>query len=131
MLGLLTPSRGTIRVDGNHIHERLHEWQRLIGYVPQLVYLIDDTLRRNIAIGIEDHQIDDGRIRTAVHMAQLDQLIPNLPDGLDTVLGERGIRLSGGERQRVAIARALYLDPEILVFDEATAAPSSRYRYAA
>jgi ABC-type bacteriocin/lantibiotic exporter with double-glycine peptidase domain len=97
-------------------------WQRLIGYVPQDTYLLDETLRRNIAFAVPDALIDEQRVARACTLAQLDDLIRQLPLGMDTPLGEDGARLSGGQRQRVAIARALYSDPAVLVFDEATAA---------
>lgn len=122
LLGLLRPSTGRITVDGVDMLTRLKAWQRKIGYVPQAVYLIDDTLRRNIAFGQLDEEIDERRLEAAVQMAQLHDVVAALPLGLATVVGERGIRLSGGERQRVAIARALYHEPELLVFDEATSA---------
>jgi len=120
VLGLLVPSRGRITADGVDIFAALSTWQSKIGYVPQAVHLTDDTLRRNIAFGFEDTRIEEDKVRSAVRMAQLDGLVDGLPRGLDTVVGERGVRLSGGERQRVAIARALYHQPQLLVFDEAT-----------
>jgi ABC-type multidrug transport system fused ATPase/permease subunit len=120
LLGLLEPSQGKLTVDGVDIRTNLRGWQANLGYVPQSIYLIDDTLRRNIALGIPDAEIDEARVRSSAALAQLEGLIGQLPAGLDTVVGERGVRLSGGERQRVAIARALYQAPEVLVFDEAT-----------
>jgi ATP-binding cassette subfamily C protein len=122
LLGLLHPTHGRILIDGVPLAGLERAWQRLIGYVPQDPYLLDDTLRRNIAFGIADAAIDDHRVARACSLAQLDELIRQLPDGMDTDLGEDGVRLSGGQRQRVAIARALYADPAVLVFDEATAA---------
>lgn len=122
LLGLLTPTTGRILVDGEPLAGRERAWQRLIGYVPQDPYILDDTLRRNIAFGVPDASIDEQRLTRACTLAQLDEFIRQLPEGVETTLGERGARLSGGERQRVAIARALYNDPAVLVFDEATAA---------
>ena len=120
VLGLLTPTSGTVRVDGIDIQSRLRSWQDQIGYVPQSIYLTDDTLRRNVAFGLADGQIDEAAVLRAIHAAQLDEFVAELPDGLDTLVGERGVRLSGGQRQRVGIARALYHDPPVLVLDEAT-----------
>ncbi len=108
-------------VDGIDLTGTSTPWKRRVGYVPQSVYLVDDTLRRNIALGIADREIDDERIRAVLAAAQLHEFIAELPDGLSTRVGERGVRLSGGERQRIAIARALYHDPDVLIFDEATA----------
>ncbi|HEX9368028.1 MAG TPA: ABC transporter ATP-binding protein [Vicinamibacterales bacterium] len=120
VLGLLPPTAGRILVDGHEISGASAPWKRRVGYVPQALFLIDDTLRRNIALGIRDDRIDDSRILEVVRMAQLHAFLAELPLGLETRVGERGIRLSGGERQRVAIARALYHDPDLIVFDEAT-----------
>jgi ATP-binding cassette subfamily C protein len=122
LLGLLTPTSGRITVDGRDIRTGLRSWQRRIGYVPQTTFLIDDSLRRNVAFGLADGQIDERRVENAVRMAQLSEVAAALPQKLDTLIGERGVRLSGGQRQRVAIARALYTEPEVLVFDEATSA---------
>jgi ABC-type multidrug transport system fused ATPase/permease subunit len=121
ILGLHTPSSGEIRIDGVPLLEIRRRWQDRIGYVPQSLYLIDDTLRRNIALGVPERDIDEGAVRDAVRTAQLERLVDGLDQGLDTEVGERGVRLSGGERQRVAIARALYHQPDVLVLDEATA----------
>jgi ATP-binding cassette, subfamily B, bacterial PglK len=125
LLGLLAPSAGRITVDGRDIRTALRSWQRHIGYVPQEPFLLDDTLRRNVAFGIADAEIDDRRVDSALRLAQLADFVATLSDRLDTLLGERGTRLSGGQRQRVAIARALYYEPEVLVFDEATSALDS------
>jgi ATP-binding cassette subfamily C protein len=120
ILGLLPPSSGRITIDGTDLATTTSPWKRRIGYVPQNLFLVDDTVRRNVALGLRDDEIDERRLRTVLATAQLEDFIAELPEGLDTLVGERGIRLSGGERQRVAIARALYHDPELIVFDEAT-----------
>ncbi len=125
LLGFVEPTSGRVSVDGVDIRRGLRSWRGKLGYVPQLVFLLDDSLRRNIAFAQADQDIDEERVRRAVHAAQLDEVIAALPKGLDSVVGERGARLSGGERQRVAIARALYPDPEVVVFDEATSALDS------
>ena len=122
MLGLIKPSAGQIIVDNIDIHRNLRIWQSQIGYVPQSIYLTDDTLRRNIAFGIPSDKIDDLALKDAVEAAQLSQFIGSLPLGLETIVGERGTRLSGGQRQRIGIARALYHRPSVLVLDEATSA---------
>jgi ATP-binding cassette subfamily C protein len=122
LLGLLSPTSGRVLIDGEPLAGRERAWQRQVGYVPQDVYLLDDTLRRNIAFGIPDGAIDERRLAAAVAQARLDEVVTALPHLLDTVVGENGVRMSGGQRQRVAIARALYHDPPVLVFDEATAA---------
>ncbi len=122
ILGLLIPQNGDIILDGTSIYPDLRAWQNLIGYVPQSIFLIDDTLERNIAFGVPDQLIDRQRLDKAIVAAQLEELVEQLPHGIDTMVGERGVLLSGGQRQRVGIARALYHEREILVFDEATAA---------
>jgi ATP-binding cassette, subfamily B, bacterial PglK len=122
MLGLLAPTRGRVLVDGRDIRDAARAWQSQIGYVPQDVWLVDDTLRRNVAFGVDPDRIDEDRVVEAVRIARLDGWVASLPDGLGTRVGERGVKLSGGERQRVAIARALYAGPRVLVFDEAMAA---------
>lgn len=121
-MGLLQPDAGCLRIDGVDVSGNLWGWQRHLGYVPQNIYLLDDTLRRNIAFGIEDGEIDAARVREVVRMAHLDEVVAALPEGLETRVGEQGVRLSGGQRQRVGIARALYRNPSVLVFDEATSA---------
>ena len=120
VLGLLTPNSGEVRVDGRHIHSHLRGWQSQIGYVPQSIFLSDDTLRRNVAFGLACAQIDEAAIWRTIRAAQLEEFVSSLPEGLDTLVGERGVRLSGGQRQRIGIARALYHDPDVLVLDEAT-----------
>ena len=122
VLGLLTPTSGKVKVDNKDIQTSLRGWQDQIGYVPQSVFLTDDTLRNNVAFGIPSNQIDEGAVTRAIQAAQLDAFVTGQPDGLDTVVGERGVRLSGGQLQRIGIARALYHDPPVLVLDEATSA---------
>jgi ABC-type multidrug transport system fused ATPase/permease subunit len=122
ILGLLEPTEGQILVDGIDVRGRLANWQRNIGYVPQNIYLTDDSLRRNIAFGVQDELIDEAALCRAMTAAQLDVFVADLPEGLDTLVGERGVRLSGGQRQRIGIARALYHAPVLLVLDEATSA---------
>ena len=122
ILGLLRPQNGSVEMDGKDIFTIPKTWSRTIGYVPQTVFLIDDTIRNNISFGIPKEEVSDEKIWEALEMAQLSEFVKNLPQQLDTVVGERGIKFSGGQRQRVAIARALYYNPAILVLDEATSA---------
>lgn len=120
LLGLLVPTSGSVAVDGIDIRDDVRGWQRLIGYVPQTIYLCDESIRRNIAFGVPADSIDDAAVHRALAAARLADFVASLPKGVETVVGERGARLSGGQRQRIGIARALYHNPELLVLDEAT-----------
>lgn len=122
ILGLLQPVEGNVIVDGIDIYSNLSCWHKQIGYIPQTIYLADDTIRANVAFGVRANEIDDAAVWHAVEQAQLDDFIRSLPEGIDTYVGDRGVRLSGGQRQRIGIARALYHNPEVLVLDEATSA---------
>lgn len=122
LLGLLEPAAGRVLVDGIDIRDMRREWHASIGMVPQAIFLVDDTIERNIALGVPDAEIDHAAVAEAVRLAQLEGFVDALPDGLHTRVGERGTRLSGGQRQRLAIARALYRRPSVLIFDEGTSA---------
>ncbi|MBX7148099.1 ABC transporter ATP-binding protein/permease [bacterium] len=122
ILGLLTPISGKIMVDGLDIQSNIRDWQDQIGYVPQNIYLTDDTIKNNVAFGLKNDEIDEAAIEKAIKAAQLDEFVRSLPEGLNTIVGERGVRLSGGQCQRIGIARALYRDPPVLILDEATSA---------
>ena len=122
MLGLLKPQEGQVLADGVDIQTAYHAWLSHIGYIPQMIFMLDDTIRGNVAFGIDSQEVDELAVWKALEEAQLAEFVRSLPEGLDTQIGERGIRLSGGQRQRIGIARALYTDPELLIFDEATSA---------
>lgn len=122
ILGILTPVSGEVRYGTMNVHKHPLKWSKKLAYIPQAIYLSDETIRNNVAFGIEEEEIDEGKVWEALKEAQLYDFVKGLKEGLDTVVGERGVRLSGGQRQRIGIARALYDDPEILVLDEATSA---------
>lgn len=122
LLGLLKPSDGNIKVDGQDIFDNIRSWQANLAYVPQSIYLIDGSVKENIALGVAPENIDNALIEKSLHMAELYDFVSELPEGMETRVGERGVKLSGGQRQRIGIARALYQQPEVLILDEATSA---------
>jgi len=122
ILGILPPSGGSVAFKGKSVHHNFSSWAKNVGYIPQVIYLLDETLLENIAFGVDKSNIDEKKVWRALEQAQLKDFVKSLPDGLQTKVGERGARLSGGQRQRIGIARALYDDPDILVLDEATSA---------
>ncbi|MCR5753624.1 MAG: ABC transporter ATP-binding protein/permease [Acetatifactor sp.] len=122
LLGLLETKTGAVYADGQNVKEHYRSWLKNIGYIPQMIFMLDETIRKNVAFGVPEEEIDEKRIWEVLKEAQLDEFVRSLPEGLDTGSGERGIRLSGGQRQRISIARALYDDPEVLILDEATSA---------
>ncbi len=122
LLGLLKPSDGNIKVDGQDIFDNIRSWQANLAYVPQSIYLIDGSVKENIALGVAPENIDNARVEKSLHMAELYDFVSDLPEGMETRVGERGVKLSGGQRQRIGIARALYQQPEVLILDEATSA---------
>ena len=122
ILGLLKPSTGNVIADGMNVHDNPIKWHKEIGYIPQTIYLADESIKENIAFGVKPNDIDDAEVMRAIEQAQLSEYISELPDGINSYVGDRGVRISGGQRQRIGIARALYHNPEILVLDEATSA---------
>ena len=122
ILGLLKPQSGQVFVDGLDIEHDMKGWHNCVGYIPQMIFMLDDSIRNNVCFGIDEKDIDEERLWMTLRDASLYEFVNNLPEGVNTQIGERGVRLSGGQRQRIGIARALYRNPSVLVFDEATSA---------
>ena len=125
IVGLLLPDEGSIKVDGQNINNHLDDWRSKIGYVSQTTYLMDESLEKNIAYTLNEDEIDKTRVNETIRLSELDKVLVGLPDGIKTIVGERGVQLSGGQIQRIGIARALYHNPELLIFDEATSSLDS------
>ena len=124
-MGLFNPTSGSIKVDGVNINKNLRSWQNIIGYVPQNIFLINDSVKKNIAFGIENHKISSTNMLKATKESQLLKFIDSLNQGIDSKVGERGAQISGGQLQRIGIARAIYKNPDLLIFDESTASLDS------
>jgi ABC-type bacteriocin/lantibiotic exporter with double-glycine peptidase domain len=122
LLGLIKVNSGEIFLNGKDLEKHLHEWKSHVAYIPQNIFIIDDTVARNIALGIPDDLVDHTRLNNSINQSKLSELINQMPEGLNTILGEAGIQLSGGQRQRIALARAFYHNRDVLVMDEATSA---------